>query len=160
MAFRKRRYSSKNRTRLLEWTDNVELVMGANIAAGTQENKLLMLNSGLNPPIKTTIYRVVGSIAFRPNGNLETVFQYGLQRAVDDSRSSPSSQAEQDHWMWWGATVISTTTFQADRMINVPFDIKVKRILDTGDSLVFSVVGSTIYNTALNCRILSKITGS
>ncbi len=155
-----RRRSGGSRTRSLEWDALETGAMSGNIAANGNVNTVLQFNTSTSPEVKVTIYRVVGTISFRTNADVEAVFQMGLYRAVNSVDLDPGLQAEQENWMWWYAETVSTAAFQSNRIRNVHFDVKVKRILNTGDELEFVIKGSQIYNFALNARTLSKLTGT
>ncbi len=153
-----RRRFSRNRTRSLEWSDLVESSLG-NVAANTIREVTLQFNTQTSPEVKVTIYRVVGVLAFRAQGDVEAISHYGLYRAIDATQISPLLKAENDNWMWWSSNLAGTAA-NGNRIINIPFDVKVKRILDTGDELRMSFISNVANSVMFQCRILSKLTGT
>ena len=144
----------------LEWDALEQIALSGNVAAGTVAGAVLAFNTGTNPERKITVYRIVGTLMFRTNADVEAVFNYGIYRAIQGVTLNPSTQADQDNWMWWSARVSSTSVFQDNRIYNIPIDIKVKRIIEPGDELRVGIVGQAIYNWAISARVLRKITGT
>lgn len=153
-----RRSGYRTRTRTLEWDANEGTSLVAT-AAGVIRTLPIAFNTNTSPEVKVTIYRVVGTVSGITQADANCIWYFGVYRSINGLELNPRTQADQENWMYW-RSFFSTTNAQGERAVNLNFDIKVKRVLDTGDQLNLSLMGEVAIFSAVNLRILSKLTGT
>jgi len=142
----RRRTTSKSR--LLEWggISTGAVALGANVVQQT----ILIAASDFG--FKITHFRSVGQLSMNVQSalavNVVGLFHFGLYLARRGAADIPTTLSPQltadiaaDDWLWWGGRRVTGPITAANDPVGtehasyVPFDVKVKRILDVGDEI-------------------------
>lgn len=149
-----------SRTRMLDWTASLNgmFTLGANVVGTT-----ILLNNTIDA--KITCFRIVGNIVIEPDA-AASLIRMGVYKAVRGQTGTPqvldpdiTGSVENDTWLWWTSHRVNAFN-AAVAPVNIPVDIKVKRILEVGERINIGIVGDTQFSRAFDFRILSKVTGT
>ncbi len=165
MANRKpRRFAGRqNRTKSLNWDATMENTV-INTGAGTSRQVTLFSRPNTEPD--ATIYRLVGSVIFHTQADVNGLHHLCIYKAAAregglimalEPDSSTDMSLDYVMWTYQGRT---STVASGESNGVVKFDIKVKRILQNEDEIRLAIVCDVAHAGTFNVRALWKTTGT
>lgn len=164
MARRRTFRRGASKTRLMEWSALAEVTTTATAASVVRSLTLL---GGQDP--KATVYRILGDVVMLGTADANMIYHLGVYRATENTGGgiqlldpSLSADVAREDWLWWRSGFIpgSAGRRSGNEIFPLKFDIKVKRILGSDQSIVFVMHSDIAYTSLINARMLIKATGT